>query len=89
MCKESSTSERKKPGRPAGSPNRQYDIVDVEMVPLSKCRCGSTDRSAYSQNPEKHTQKFSDGMIVTTWQKTQCLRCGQWRKDRTQQIVRS
>ncbi len=81
MCKQSEEKTPKRPGRPAGSRNRQYDIV--ELIP-TKCRCGSINRTPYGPNPETHRQPFSDCVIVTTWQKTQCTDCGQWRKDKSQ-----
>lgn len=70
------------PGRPPGSPNRDFDIVEAH---LTKCRrCGSTSRSAYQGRPEKARMNHSDKTIVIIWRRCKCLGCGQWRKDKYQ-----
>ena len=69
------------PGRPPESTNRDYDIVDVQP---SACRCGSTERTPYEGKPQEFVQEFTDHARVTIWRRTQCLACGQHRKDRSQ-----
>lgn len=71
---------RKKPGRRPGSENRQYDVVNAESTACKKC--GSTERTAYTGEPERLVQRHSDATVTITWKKCQCLACGQWRKDR-------
>lgn len=69
------------PGRPLGSENRDYDIVDVQ--PSCCKKCGSTSRSDYEGRPDEHEQLTDTHINVTIWRRTRCLDCGQWRKDRS------
>ena len=68
------------PGRPEGTANRRYDVVEGRLTACKKC--GSTERSPYQGSPEELRQEFSDGVVVTTWHKCVCLACGQHRKDK-------
>ena len=73
-----------KRGRPKGSRNRNVDVVEVIE---SRCeKCGSGERENYIN---KRTLPLSgrtmDGRLYTsvTWRRTRCLKCGQWRDDKT------
>lgn len=78
-AREKKLVSQKSKGRPKESQNRKYDVVEATPT---KCRCGSTDRTAYGPNPDVHRQPFDELTIVTTWKRCKCTACGQWRKDK-------
>lgn len=78
-----STTVKKQPqvNKPRGK-NRDYDVVEVVQTACRKC--ASTDRSTYRKDPTRTLrQVFVDKVVVTEWRKCKCLRCGQWRFDKT------
>ncbi len=74
-------------GRPKGSLNRQFDIVDKIETRCKKCQ--STARSSYFQREEvcldRPSTNPSDGTSynVVVYQKCKCLDCGRGRIDRS------
>lgn len=78
------------PGRPKGSPNRDYDFVDAPPLdtrqPTACKKCGSTRRGEYSKDPVTLERHCPEGVRVTIWRRTQCQDCGKWRKDKFQEI---
>ncbi|WP_010586294.1 hypothetical protein [Schlesneria paludicola] len=77
------TSETKKVGRPEGAPNREYLQADA---PPSKCpSCGSTERGPYVDKNEQAIVGEHDGKPYThvVWRGCRCLKCNQWRRDRS------
>jgi hypothetical protein len=71
-------------GRPAGSPNREVDIVEA---PASRCsKCQSTRRTAYQPNPIRKEiagiDPVSGPYTAIVWRRTTCADCGQARIDR-------
>lgn len=81
----SKKAEAKKPGRPPGSENREYDYVPAEPTRCRVPGCGSTERAPY-HHPTEHEIAGVDneGKPYThvVWRRTHCLACGQHRVDK-------
>ena len=77
-------------GRPKGSKNHQADQVDAGLE-VTQCRkCGSTRRSEYyNKRTLRVGNQMKDGVPFnrTTWRRTKCLECGQFRDDITRDFV--
>ena len=73
-------ADKKTPGRPAGSRNRQY--ATVAEFPARCPICGSTDREPYQSGPFNtldHAGVTATGQPFTRteWRRTRCAGCGQ------------
>lgn len=70
-------------GRPPGSPNAQYDEVEVQVVACR--RCGSTERSPYFGIRRFPYCGEKDGRPYNriVWRSCRCLQCGQHRREKT------
>ncbi len=79
-------ARRRKPGRPKGSTNREYETAEVVV---SRClKCGSTNRLRYGEMGEPRVVKHNgvhDGVAYArvVWRKTKCIDCGQHRIDKS------
>lgn len=74
----------KKTGRPTGSKTDPAPSVDA---PASRCpACGSTERKPYYGTPTELAYLFTDAAGNETthvvWKNTNCLKCGQKRRDK-------
>ena len=77
-------------GRPKGSKNHKVDQVDAGLEQTRCRRCGSTRRSQYyNKRTLKVGNQMKDGLPFnrTTWRRTKCLDCGQFRDDITRDLV--
>ena len=75
------TDGQRKPGRPLGSKTQEIPYVEAGVT---RCRCGSTERSEYTNRREHaHAGIATDGKPYThtVWRDTKCLNCGQRRCD--------
>ena len=80
-----SNPERRK-GRPKDAKGREY--VAGIAIP-SRCPiCKSTERSAYTNTQICDTVGEENRMPYDTviWRTCQCLKCGQWRRDRSKEL---
>jgi RNase P subunit RPR2 len=72
-----------KAGRPKGSKTKKVAVVDAVRTRCIKC--GSTQRTKYSQRRELNTSGvLPDGTEFdkVIWRRTTCKKCGQVRDDR-------
>lgn len=70
----------KKPGRPVGAPNKEYDVVDAQATSCKRCQ--STNRKPYRGKPRQLIQQFTDKIVKMVWRRTACLDCGKPRMDK-------
>lgn len=87
--KAASTSPRKTAarGRPRGS---KTQTVKQVHAPKSRCiRCGSTDRTPYTNRRHLDYAGTIDGHPFNrvVWRRTTCVRCGQARDDKTHELT--
>ena len=75
-------TEKPKRGRPKGQGN--YDVDTVRAEPTRCRRCGSTNRTRYTNTRVRFisgTDFQGRPYSRMIWRRTQCLHCGQYRDD--------
>lgn len=69
---------KKQRGRPQGAKNIKQ-VVDVEP---SRCKCGSSERTQYTNTRRKEFANAGTPFIAIIYRTCECLSCGQTRIDR-------
>ncbi len=81
----SKSADKTKAGRPQGAVAREYMTSQTVISRCPQPDCQSTDRSAYQNTVEDQIEGIENGLPYNTvvWRTCQCLKCGQWRRDRS------
>lgn len=75
----------KRAGRPKGAKGRHYMTAVAVVSRCPRPECLSTERSDYTKTEELSVIGDENGLPYDTviWRTCQCLKCGQWRRDRS------